>query len=320
MVARAYHDSSFVACVAPVAMLFIPCRGGVSHRPDEYASPEWIAGGGVDVAGADTGAARRAETAIRTLRDVRCNAVVCYASTCTRMNWSRTMSTSAKTRIVGAPVLRKEGVEKLLGRARYIDDIEREGMWYGATVRSTIPRGLIRSIGFDRAHRLGRIHRRHRCGYPRQKSHTADRRGPALPCRRQVNHCDEAIVLLAHPDKHKLREAVAAVHIEYEPLPPIFTIEESERQDAIVWGTDNLIKSFLLEKGDVDSVWANAAHIVEGEYRTGAQEHLYIENNGVIAEWSDADRELRSGVRCSALTTCTSRCWRCSICPKTKCA
>jgi N-carbamoyl-L-amino-acid hydrolase len=45
MVARAYHDSSFVACIAPVAMLFIPCRGGVSHRPDEYASPQWIESG-----------------------------------------------------------------------------------------------------------------------------------------------------------------------------------------------------------------------------------------------------------------------------------
>ena len=60
------------------------------------------------------------------------------------------MSTSEKTRIVGASVHRKEGVDKLLGRARYVDDIEREGMWFGATVRSTIPRGLIRSIGFDR--------------------------------------------------------------------------------------------------------------------------------------------------------------------------
>jgi ureidoglycolate amidohydrolase len=48
MVARAYHDTSFVWCIAPVAMLFIPCRGGVSHRPDEYASPEWI-GSGVHV-------------------------------------------------------------------------------------------------------------------------------------------------------------------------------------------------------------------------------------------------------------------------------
>jgi ureidoglycolate amidohydrolase len=48
MVSRAYHDSLFMARIAPVAMLFIPCRGGVSHRPDEYASPKWI-GSGVHV-------------------------------------------------------------------------------------------------------------------------------------------------------------------------------------------------------------------------------------------------------------------------------
>jgi ureidoglycolate amidohydrolase len=45
MVARAYHDSSFIARIAPVAMIFIPCRGGVSHRPDEYAAPADIACG-----------------------------------------------------------------------------------------------------------------------------------------------------------------------------------------------------------------------------------------------------------------------------------
>ncbi|HEY6253102.1 MAG TPA: hydantoinase/carbamoylase family amidase, partial [Candidatus Angelobacter sp.] len=45
MVSRAYHDSLFMARIAPVAMLFIPCRGGFSHRPDEYASPEAIANG-----------------------------------------------------------------------------------------------------------------------------------------------------------------------------------------------------------------------------------------------------------------------------------
>jgi N-carbamoyl-L-amino-acid hydrolase len=45
MVSRAYHDSLFIARIAPAAMLFIPCRDGVSHRPDEYASPEWIEGG-----------------------------------------------------------------------------------------------------------------------------------------------------------------------------------------------------------------------------------------------------------------------------------
>jgi N-carbamoyl-L-amino-acid hydrolase len=45
MVSRAYHDSLFMAQIAPIAMIFIPCRNGVSHRPDEYASPKDIAMG-----------------------------------------------------------------------------------------------------------------------------------------------------------------------------------------------------------------------------------------------------------------------------------
>jgi ureidoglycolate amidohydrolase len=45
MTSRAYHDSLFISRIAPIAMLFIPCRNGYSHRPDEYASPEDIARG-----------------------------------------------------------------------------------------------------------------------------------------------------------------------------------------------------------------------------------------------------------------------------------
>jgi CO/xanthine dehydrogenase Mo-binding subunit len=197
------------------------------------------------------------------------------------------MSTKTTTRIVGASAPRKEGVDKLLGRARYVDDIEREGMWYGTTIRSTIPRGKIRSITFDESvdwSEFAVVTAADVPGDNHIQLIVADQ-----PClaEGEVNHCDEAIVLLAHPDKHKLRKAAEGVRIEYEPLPAIFTIEESERKDQIVWGTDNLMKNFLLEKGDVDSAWASAAHIIEGEYRTGAQEHLYIENNGIIAEWSD---------------------------------
>ncbi|HEY1985765.1 MAG TPA: xanthine dehydrogenase family protein molybdopterin-binding subunit [Terracidiphilus sp.] len=196
------------------------------------------------------------------------------------------MKARAKNRIVGSPVPRKEGIDKLLGKARYIDDLEREGMWHGATVRSSIPRGLIRSIDFDPLIDWSEFAIVTAADIP-GKNHVqlifADQ--PCLADGR-TNHCDEAIVLLAHPDKHKLREAVDAIRIEYEPLPPVFTIEESERQDTIIWGEDNLLKSFLLQKGDVDSAWAGAAHVIEGDYRTGAQEHLYIENNGAIAEYS----------------------------------
>ena len=66
----------------------------------------------------------------------------------------------------------------------------------------------------------------------------------------------------------------------------MFSIEESERATLSCGVTDNVFKSFLMEKGDVDAAWAQADLIVEGEYATGAQEHLYIENNGAIAAYS----------------------------------
>ncbi len=195
------------------------------------------------------------------------------------------MTTTAKTRIVGQPVARKEGVDKLTGRARYVDDMEREGMWYGATVRSSIPRGLSREILFDRTVNWSEF------AIVRAEDIPGNNHIQLIvddqPCLADgmVNHCNEAILLLAHPDKAKVRAAVNAVRVEYEALPPVLSIEESEDQKTVVWGKDNLLKSFLLEKGDVDAAWAGAAHVVEGEYRTGAQEHLYIENNGVIAEF-----------------------------------
>ena len=50
MVSRAYHDSLFISRIAPTGMLFIPCRSGYSHRPDEYAAPEDIARGALVLA------------------------------------------------------------------------------------------------------------------------------------------------------------------------------------------------------------------------------------------------------------------------------
>ena len=52
MTSRAYHDSLFISRIAPVAMLFIPCRNGYSHRPDEFSSPEDIARGALVLADA----------------------------------------------------------------------------------------------------------------------------------------------------------------------------------------------------------------------------------------------------------------------------
>ena len=52
LISRAYHDALFMSRVAPIGMVFIPCRNGVSHRPDEYAAPEAIGRGAAALAGA----------------------------------------------------------------------------------------------------------------------------------------------------------------------------------------------------------------------------------------------------------------------------
>ena len=187
--------------------------------------------------------------------------------------------------IVGRSVPRKEGQDKVTGRALYVDDWTLPNMLYGATVRSTIPRGKIKNITFG-------------CGVDWQQFVIVSAQdipgkncvaliGEDQPCLADgvVNHPEEPILLLAHPDRHLLPKAVAAISIEYEPSPAIFNIEESERLSEIIWGAENIFKTCLIEKGDVDSVWEMADHIIEGEYRTGAQEQLYIENNGMIAEF-----------------------------------
>ena len=185
--------------------------------------------------------------------------------------------------IVGASVPRKEGWDKVTGAARYVDDMTLPGMLYGATVRSSVARGKIKNISFDPSVDWNDFVIVTAKDIPGKNCIALILDDQPCLASETVNHPEEPILLLAHADPHKLRKAVEAVSIEYEPLPLVHTIEESERQSTIIWGSDNTFKTYLVEKGDVDAVWKNAAHIVEGEYFTSAQEQLYIENNGVIA-------------------------------------
>jgi len=185
--------------------------------------------------------------------------------------------------IVGSSVPRKEGWDKVTGAARYVDDLVLPGMLHGATVRSNIPRGKIRKIAFDPGINWDEFVVVTAKDIPGKNCIVLILDDQPCLAAETVNHAEEPILLLAHPDRHKLRRAVDAVSIEYDVLPPVFSIEESEQRSNIIWGADNTFKKYLIEKGDVDAVWRDAAHIIEGEYFTGAQEQLYIENNGVIA-------------------------------------
>jgi CO/xanthine dehydrogenase Mo-binding subunit len=190
--------------------------------------------------------------------------------------------------IIGTSVPRKEGRDKVTGKSQYVDDMVLPDMFFGATVRSRIPRGRIRRITFGPGVAWDEFVVVSAKDIPGKNCIALI--GEDQPCLATefVNHPEEPILLLAHPDRHVLPKAVEAVSIEYDPLPGLFTIEESERRSEIVWGEDNVFKTYLIEKGDLDSVWGKADYIVEGEYSTGAQEQLYIENNGMIAAFDQA--------------------------------
>lgn len=188
-------------------------------------------------------------------------------------------------RIIGLPAPRKEGRDKVTGRARYIDDISLPNMLYGATVRSQIPRGKIKKITFDSGIPWNEFVVVSAKDIPGKNYIALIENDQRCLADGVVNHPEEPILLLAHPDRYALPRAVEAISIDYDSLPAVFTIEESEKRSEIVWGTDNTFKTYLIQKGNLDGIWQEADAIVEGEYRTGAQEQLYIETNGMIASF-----------------------------------
>ncbi|HEV2273392.1 MAG TPA: xanthine dehydrogenase family protein molybdopterin-binding subunit [Acidobacteriaceae bacterium] len=194
-----------------------------------------------------------------------------------------------KQRVVGVSVPRKEGAGKVTGNARYIDDLSLPGMLYGATVRSTVARGTIAGIDFCDGIPWNEFTIVTADDIPGKNAVSLILEDQPCLANGRVNHAEEPIVLLAHPERHLLPIAVASVHVRYETQRSIHSIEASERGEEIIWGDDNIFKTYLIVKGDVDSVWSDAAWIVEGEYSTGAQEQLYIENNGVIASFKEEE-------------------------------
>ena len=179
------------------------------------------------------------------------------------------MTKSRRLNAVGRNVLRKEGIEKVTGTVRYIDDLAFPGMLHARTIRSTIPAGEIVGIrlNFDTD---GFTIVDHRDVPGRNVVALIEDDQPSLAAR-AVRHVAEPILLLAHPDRDVLRSA--DVEIEYRQAPPQY--------DA---GTSPAIfKTIAIDKGDIEAGFRAADVIVDGVYRTGHQEQLYIETNGVIA-------------------------------------
>ena len=174
-----------------------------------------------------------------------------------------------------AAPLRREGPAKLTGTALYADDLVFPGAWFGATIRSTVSHGRFRDLEKDPDFAWDKVVVVTAADIPGVNvvaSIKADQ--PVLvPIGGEIQHHAEPLVLVAAQDRETLRAAKAALHPIVDKLPPVLDPLDS----------NHVFAHYDIAKGDVSVGFAAAELIIEGEYRVGHQEQLYIENNAMIA-------------------------------------
>jgi CO/xanthine dehydrogenase Mo-binding subunit len=185
---------------------------------------------------------------------------------------------------VGISIPKREGAPKVTGEALYLDDLRVPGILHGRTVRSTVPHGRIRAVRLDPAFDWkGVVIADHR-DIPGENLVALIADDQPLLAVDTIRHAEEPILLLAHEDPERVQAAMKAVTIDVEPLEAVLTVEESLARKALLFGEDNVFKDILIARGDVGRGLDDADLIVEGVYRTGHQEQLYIETNAMMAE------------------------------------
>ncbi|HEX2848918.1 MAG TPA: xanthine dehydrogenase family protein molybdopterin-binding subunit [Acidimicrobiales bacterium] len=194
--------------------------------------------------------------------------------------------------VVGTSVPRVDARAKVTGAARYVDDLTAPGALFGRTVRAAIPHGVLRSIRLDPAFDWAGVTVVTASDIPGRNCILQDTDDqPALvPEGGRVRHVAEPVALVAA--ETRARAAVAADHVlvDIEPRPAVLTVEEALTGAVEVHDGGNVLHELRLERGEVDAAFAAADVVVEGTYRTGPAEHVYLEPQGVLAWWDEGDR------------------------------
>jgi CO/xanthine dehydrogenase Mo-binding subunit len=175
--------------------------------------------------------------------------------------------------------------------AKYADDLVFPGAWYGATVRSTDPHARLRSIDLDPNFDWSRVVVVTADDVPGDNvvSLIQDDQPVMVPIGGEIQHQAEPVCLLAAPDRALLGQASKHVSLRTERLPAVFDPLQSDHEFA----------HFDLARGDVEAALAAADVVVEGEYRVGHQEQLYIENQAMIAvPRPDGGIEVHGSMQC----------------------
>jgi CO/xanthine dehydrogenase Mo-binding subunit len=193
--------------------------------------------------------------------------------------------------------LRVDAPAKLRGESRYIRDEKIPGMWYGTTVRSLHAHAKIKSITFKDDYDWDSVVVISAKDIPVNYVAMLENDMPFL-AEDIVRYVGEPIVLIAAPTKELADNAKEYVKIEYEILPHNFDMLQSEKSDVKIFKENNVFKAILIEKGNLDQAQKQSDKIIEIEVRTGFQEHLYLEPQGIIAIPQKDKIVIRGSLQC----------------------
>jgi CO/xanthine dehydrogenase Mo-binding subunit len=168
---------------------------------------------------------------------------------------------------------RREGPAKLTGTAMYTDDLVFPGAWYGHTIRSNEAHARLLGIDLDSDFDWSKVVVLTAKDIPGDNLVSLIADDQPVLVDKEIRHHAEPVALLAAPDRDTLRAAKEHVTLRTESLPAVFDPLVSEQE----------FSHFALEKGDIEVGLREADLVIEGEYRVGHQEQLYIENQAMIA-------------------------------------
>ncbi len=203
------------------------------------------------------------------------------------------------TAVVGSPVPRTDGLAKACGSAQFLDDLNIDGCWIGGTVRAQVPRGKLREIRLDPSFDWGRVVLVTARDLPGINAVSMIRDDYPALADLLISFPTQAVALVAAPDQETLGEALAAVSLDVEELPPILTVEDSIACTQVIWGENNIMEEYSIASGNAAEAFETADLIVEGTYRTKHQEHVYLETQGMAAlPGEDGSLEVIGSMQC----------------------
>lgn len=198
---------------------------------------------------------------------------------------------------MGEAPARVDGPGKLCGATRYAADAKRDGVLHAAVVRSEVARGKLIGIELDPGFDWTGIVVVTASDIAKNVVAEVEEDLPIVASG-EIRHMYEPVALLACEDPVRLERAKAHVRVEVEALPAVLTIEQALACEAVIYGTDNVMRRCGVEQGDAPSAIEASEVKVRGTYRVGHQEHVYLEPQVMVAWWDGDGVHVEGSLQC----------------------